>query len=552
MRASGFVILVAAVLVAVVTGCGGAHRYDGRLVAADSLMWDAPDSALAIVSTIDSLAGESDRAYHDLLLTQARYKAYQEITAADDSAITRAVDYYRRHSSEREKLTRAYLYKGAVMEELGHVDSAMYYYKTAEASADPNDYSNLGQINTRIAYLYRISFADEQTCFDKYQLAYQYYVKSGNKELQLNSLYSLFMINGITHQQNHEKLYDTAIALARDQHDDHMLFDLYELRCRQLSRVDSTCPQAKQIALNCYYGFDQYTNNDLLLDLAYLYTIENKLDSARFFVKNVDESLNPDDEQRIGMRKHEILSKIAEREGNPVTSGLHLAVVDNLSDSILDNKDKYGIIRIENSFNSRQHISVLSKVSHLHWMIIGLAVTAILVMALLILGYMRRLRNTNAIIKELQKNNPSQAKELLNQFDARNTAIGHLVANLVDVLKMCVSKTNMKTSSVQLASQIKDNLVDVADDGFWNELRTYLDHEHNNMISTIASNPDISKKDLKFIELSCCGFSYLEIAMILDYSPRYVLNKRKIIAQKLGIQKPLQDYLNDLMNPKSE
>jgi hypothetical protein len=35
------ILLVAVVLVAAVTGCGRWHRYDGRLVAADSLMQSA-------------------------------------------------------------------------------------------------------------------------------------------------------------------------------------------------------------------------------------------------------------------------------------------------------------------------------------------------------------------------------------------------------------------------------------------------------------------------------------------------------------------------------
>ena len=93
-------------LLPLVTGCGGAHRYDERLVQADSLMWTDADSALLLVNSVgdSSLRSERDRAYRDLLMTQARYKCYQEITAHDDSAITRAMDYFSAHSGEREKL----------------------------------------------------------------------------------------------------------------------------------------------------------------------------------------------------------------------------------------------------------------------------------------------------------------------------------------------------------------------------------------------------------------------------------------------------------------
>ena len=46
------------------------------------------------------------------------------------------------------------------MDELGHPDSAMIYYKTAEANAAPDDYSNLGFINLRIANLYQNIYGD--------------------------------------------------------------------------------------------------------------------------------------------------------------------------------------------------------------------------------------------------------------------------------------------------------------------------------------------------------------------------------------------------------
>ena len=99
------ILLMVAALVAVVTGCRGEVRYDARLTAADSLLTTAPDSALALVTALDSasLASEGDRAYHDLLVTQARYKCY--ITATSDSDINRALAYNRAHDGEQEKLS---------------------------------------------------------------------------------------------------------------------------------------------------------------------------------------------------------------------------------------------------------------------------------------------------------------------------------------------------------------------------------------------------------------------------------------------------------------
>ena len=90
-------------------------------------------------------------------------------------------------------------------------------------------------------------------------------------------------------------------------------------------------------------------------------------------------------------------------------------------------------------------------------------------------------------------------------------------------------------------------IIEIVNDDFWIELQAHLDKTYHGMIQQLAGYPGISKKDLKFISLCCCGFSNSEIALILNYSLKYVSNKRKHITQKLGIDIPLQDYLNSLM-----
>lgn len=185
MRRIIWVIVVLGVLSSTIMSCGGRHPNDGRLVAADSLMQDLPDSALALVEDVcrDSLTAESDRAYRDLLFTQARYRCY--ITATSDSDINHALAYYRAHSLEREKLTRAYIYKGAVMDELGHPDSAMFYYKHAEATAAPDDYFNQGYSKMRMGALYRDYFSMEGRHIKKMEEALDCFLKTNDYHMQL-------------------------------------------------------------------------------------------------------------------------------------------------------------------------------------------------------------------------------------------------------------------------------------------------------------------------------------------------------------------------------
>ena len=123
-----YIVMGIALMTGSLAGCQGEKKatQDERLSAADSILHrNDPDSALRLLSAIDGakLPNAGDRAYHALLLTQAQYRCYVDITS--DSTIDVALDYYKRHQGEREKLTRAYIYKGAVTEVLGDPEAAM-------------------------------------------------------------------------------------------------------------------------------------------------------------------------------------------------------------------------------------------------------------------------------------------------------------------------------------------------------------------------------------------------------------------------------------------
>ena len=549
-------LLLAVLLVALVAGCGGMHHYDGRLTAADSLMMPNPDSALALVTAIpdSALTTEGDRAYRDLLMTQARYKCYVEISASDDSAICRAMDYYRRHDGERDKLTRAYLYKGAVMEELGHVDSAMYYYKTAEAAADEKDYANLGQINTRIAALYRLYYADTQICYDKYSKALECYRHTGDKPRQLICLFNMAGCSGVTGTDDPEQLLLQTIQLAEELNDSAYLFKCLEMRCRQLAYndTDTSLYQAKGIAHNCLTNFKMYLNNDLLLDLAQIYVRFHNPDSAKFYLKYVDEKTGSDHIGQIRTRKNLLLSKIADLEGDLYMAGWYNQIAHQIADSMSNNEQKYHIQQIEGFTNDISIEKRKHTIAALKWLVICLAIAATAILFGLVFYHYRRVNRIKSIMHELQHTGVNDHTDLLEKLDSKDVVLQQFVKNMVTFMQTSIDTSENDSPSV-IRQRIKSGISDLtANEDFWNALRSYLDKNYNDIITKIAQNPTIKNKDLQFIELCCCGFSYLEMAIILDYSPRYVINKRNLIAKKMGLHMPLLDYLNEQMKDKGE
>lgn len=121
------------------------------LLAADSMMWSCPDSALSLLEQIPSSRKlkRSDRALYALLMTQARYKSC--VLLENDSLIQIAVRYYR-NTEDKERLAESYFYSGCVHVEKRELpDAIALFLKSLDELAENKDslfaamvYSHLG------------------------------------------------------------------------------------------------------------------------------------------------------------------------------------------------------------------------------------------------------------------------------------------------------------------------------------------------------------------------------------------------------------------------
>ena len=82
----------------------------------------------------------------------------------------------------------------------------------------------------------------------------------------------------------------------------------------------------------------------------------------------------------------------------------------------------------------------------------------------------------------------------------------------------------------------------------WTQLYHYIDAEHNNIIEkTRSTYPQLNEKDLLLIALTCMGFSYIQIAIIMGYSnATSVSTIKQRLAKKMHLEGSLNDYINDM------
>ena len=102
---------ITVLLLLCITACQKQSFMADKLLQAEALMNEHPDSAWALLNTLspDEMGQNRTRALYALLYTQAQDKTYRDET--NDSLISIAVDYYRNTDDARHKFL-AYYYKG--------------------------------------------------------------------------------------------------------------------------------------------------------------------------------------------------------------------------------------------------------------------------------------------------------------------------------------------------------------------------------------------------------------------------------------------------------
>ena len=551
--------------IGVVTGCRGTRvPDDARLVAADSLLASDPDSALALVEALapDSLSTEGDRAYRDLLLTQARYKCY--ITATSDSDINRALDYYRAHDSEQEKLTRAYIYKGAVMEELGHPDSAMLYYKHAEATAAPDDYFNLGYVNMRIATLYKDELSQDTTAILRYRKAIRYFTILNDTNYLISCYGNLGAFYGVNRPDSTEYCLSQAIDLAKNFNPSKQytykskLAGFYYYYAEDYRR-------AKELAMDVFRNGKELSHEHQFYYYAtWCYIKMGLLDSAKMIL-----NATPAPSDKVdSMNWFKTVAEISKAEKDHINYGDNISQSYDAQMRIIADKQEDKLKLAENEYHKIQIESREASLTRSnHYLIVTLSVLflAALLLTYLVI-YLRRknkerkieIRNLEHSLSEIisgleekQRSIDQTQKDVLKLVSYRIDALHELFDSIKFKSKRSGAKDGIRTivtlSGVVrgLSESYKPLKIELSDD-FWEKMKISVDGELNGIVSFVESNyPILTEKELKLFTLLCAKISPQIIRMCLNYTHvnSVTNNRRIIINQKMGLDMTFEKFV---------
>lgn len=155
MRSLEIVIRTIAVVAIIVFVSSCASKEAKRIMnTADAVMWTRPDSALAVLESIDtlSLKAKAQHARYSLLYTMALNR--NRIDTTDLHVIQPAARYYERHGSKDDKM-KMYYYLGTVYHSADDLDSAIEsYIRAKEYSTGSDNYMFRGLISSAISDVY--------------------------------------------------------------------------------------------------------------------------------------------------------------------------------------------------------------------------------------------------------------------------------------------------------------------------------------------------------------------------------------------------------------
>lgn len=281
----GAVIAILATILLTITGCSRPDRparSDGRLDLADDLMESRPDSALTVLSSIDttSLADDGEKARYALLMSMALDKNYIDTTNFD--ILQPAIDYYLTHGTPDEKL-RTFYYQGRIYQNKGDRDNALRSFnKGIEISSHCND--SLCIARTLVARgIQFYAFSDYENYVNSFLSAAKIYKNLSRKWHELDCL-----LNAL----------DGTVSLRNKAKGDSIL-----LICETFTNLDSTQTLAiinhKLAYANAYKDINNikylianlekypYLDSNSLLNLASAYDLLGNHVKAKFLLDSV-------------------------------------------------------------------------------------------------------------------------------------------------------------------------------------------------------------------------------------------------------------------------
>ena len=562
-----------------------------KLASIDSLLTSArqyEDAQRRLDSISPEGLNQAERAYHSLLLTQAHYKNYIDDTT--DAVINVAVNYYKHHG-DREKYTRALLYRGCVYQMMGDAEKAIASYKDAENAAEDGDLENKAFAKLRLATLYADNSNYADLKIRKYKEALDLYNQLGDKHYQIVCLTDMGGYYRSLPDKRDSALYyiNQAIQLSEAEHENWFLFQNLYQRAEMYCLLTKEYDKARVDILKAIAaGKDEIDHPRAHYVAAETYLNLGRPDSALYYLNHVPASGMMSNHTSDTVMYCRLMSEIAKanKDWNKFTTYYERA--NEMADSILITNVNKNYLEVEKKYDIQlEELKKVRSESRTRGAIMLAALLALLALALTMLAWRYRSRlkqketeyelqradldaslssleqmratigtqeqDLKAAHEQMRVNEARMTEELaaLEDKQRQSDEMRTIVDNQIQVIHKLV-QLSYETTGANFTRKFTE-LMTIPDEGavptdsYWTNLYTLANELHGNVLveAQRIAGGTLNESEVNFLALYCCGFSRTVIMICMKYSSLGTVSNKKIqIAKKLGVNN-LDDFVNN-------
>ena len=528
-------ILLIAMLVAFAS-CSHKHQYPVVLTAIDSLCESRPDSAQALLKSIETDTAnmaEDARMYYKLLTIRNADKLY--LLHTNDSLILRLVDYYEK-GGDAQLLPIAYYYAGRIYRDLNKTPQALaFFQKAIDADNAPmflhtksKAYSQTGSIlaNQRL----------KSEARNAYEKAYLDDVQRKDTLGQIFNLRDIAFCLSRTAPDSMPLYFNKALRLARLIHREDMVNSINtQLADFYIGHIKDAKKALPYIRKSIEFD-DPKERMATSVIAAKIYQQLGKYDSVKIHSSRLLLMANEAAKQEGAHG----MSVYYEHYGNADSLFKYSTMYRSLSDSVMQKKAEYAIAQMNAMYNYEKQEKRILALQHKNkinnYLLIGTFLLLCVVLSLAVMG-INAVKSKNEIMKlKIERYETRYKEKALATYNEKTNK------------KESTKEVQKKEGYIHFKNIVNTNAVirlDTIKEEDWMALEETILHEYPDFKNEVHSLCAMSDRDYHLCLLLKAGFQTAETTKLLRITSNNLYSIcRKLSKRAFGSEKSFSEWRN--------
>ena len=506
-----------------------------KLQLIDSIAEVYADSSVTMLKEInrDSLSGDNNKYYYDLLKIRTNDKAY--IAHTSDSAILSVINYFE-NNDFNNLLPVAYYYGGRVYSDLGDAPQALEYFHKAI------DCPNITSNTMAVAYAQIAGIYHSQKVYDLAIPAYKKAIELNNNIT--NSLYNTLNLANIYILQNRTDsafiLHNFVLNNAKELTNSSLILSS-NIQLANIHLLNNNYTSAHKILKSIKTSSFKEDSTAISNSFAQLYYKLNNIDSTLFYCNKLIKSKN----LNIQLEGYNILANLHIKNKNIDDAYNAMIMSTKLSDTIRKLQTPQEIRQLSSIYNYQireRENNKLKQEAQEHRLYLYITISGICILVLLLFIFHQQSRqkihkkqqlidNYAETILELRdsiNSNASSHSAIINElFEGRCSIVNDIGNTFADLSDSTVDQKLLYKEVKEIISRFENPKT-------LTELEQIINRYKNNLMQKFRDDfPSLSNDEYQQVCYHYAGFSPKFISILMHQKYPTIYKRRTRIKEKI-------------------